>query len=160
MSDKLLSIVLKTSLVAIVLSLLAMCKPSEKVYTVEGNTSSDIQAMIDKAFEKGGGKVVVPAGTYDVGSIQLKSNVELHLEEGALLLGADKSEAYDSFPEEICAIQPERSSKVLVYAYNAENIAITGEGVIDGNGPKFFDTSDPEAVTLSLPALLRSEVAN
>ena len=52
MSDKLLSIVLKTSLVAIVLSLLAMCKPSEKVYTVEGNTSSDIQAMIDKAFEK------------------------------------------------------------------------------------------------------------
>ena len=91
--------------------------------------------MIDKAFEKGGGKVVVPAGTYDVGSIQLKSNVELHLEKGALLLDADKSEAYDSFPEEICAIQPERSSKVLVYAYNAENIAITGEGVIEGNGP-------------------------
>lgn len=131
-----------------------------RILTVKGNTSSDIQAMIDKAFEKGGGKVVVPAGTYDVGSIQLKSNVELHLEEGALLLGADKIEAYDSFPEEICAIQPERSSKVLVYAYNAENIAITGEGVIDGNGPKFFDTSDPEAVTLSLPALLRSEVAN
>ena len=60
--------------------------------------------MIDKAFENGGGKVVVPAGTYDVGSIQLKSNVELHLEKGALLLDADKSEAYDSFPEEICAI--------------------------------------------------------
>ena len=59
----------------------------------------------------------------------VKSNVELHLEKDALLLGADKSKAYDSFPEDICAIQPEGSSKVLVYAYDSQNIAITGEGV-------------------------------
>ncbi len=133
------------------------CMPQNggRSYTVKGNTSADIQAAIDKATRKGGGKVVVPAGVYDVASIQLKSNVELHLEKGALLMGADYSEAYDSFPEDICAIQPENSSKVLVYAYNAENIAITGEGVIDGNGPKFFDTSDPEADFYPKPPIER-----
>lgn len=155
MSERFLSTVSRSSILAAALCLFAMCKPSEKVYTVEGNTSSDIQAKIDKAFSQGGGKVLVPEGTYDVGSIQLRSNVELHLEKGALLLGADYSEAYDSFPEEICAIQPELSSKVLVYAYDAENIAITGEGVIDGNGPKFFDTSDPEAIFYPKPPVER-----
>lgn len=122
--------------------LFTMCSPV-KTFKVKGDTGKDIQAVIDKAFAKGGGKVVVPAGLYKVGSIQLRSNVELHLEKDALLMGGDKSEDYDSFPEEICAIKPENSSKVLVYAYNSRNIAITGEGVIDGQGPKFFDTSAP-----------------
>ena len=140
---------------AAAICLFAMCTPSEKVYTVKGNTGADIQAMVDKAFSKGGGKVVVPAGVYDVGSIQLKSNVELHLEKDALLLGADTSEAYTSFPEDICAIQPEKSSKVLVYAYDSQNIAITGEGVIDGNGPRFFDTSNPNAICYPKPPVER-----
>lgn len=115
-----------------------------RVITVKGGSGSDIQAAVDKAFSRGGGKVVVPAGTYNVGSIQLKSNVELHLDQGAVLLGADKSEAYDSFPSEVCAIKPENSSKVLLYAYDAQNIAVTGEGVIDGQGPKFFDIPSGE----------------
>lgn len=132
---------IKAAGAAVAVCLFAMCSPVWRTYQVKGNTSPDIQAMIDKAFKKGGGKVVVPAGIYNVGSIQLKSNVELHLEKGAILMGADKSEAYDSFPEEICAIQPERSSKVLIYAYDSKNIAITGEGIIDGNGLKFFDTT-------------------
>lgn len=110
-------------------------------YTVNGTSGTDIQAMIDTAFANGGGRVVVPAGTYNVGSIQLKSNVELHLEEDAILLGGTRSEDYDSFPDSVCAIRPENSSKVLVYAYNAENIAITGKGIIDGQGLMFFDTT-------------------
>ena len=146
------SIIAKVFCAAALLCVSVMCTPSVKTYIVKGNTSADIQAMIDKASDKGGGKVVVPAGVYDVGSIQLKSNVELHLEEGALLLGADISEAYDSFPEEICSVQPEGSDKVLVYAYDATNIAITGNGVIDGNGPKFFDTSNPDDIFYSKPA--------
>ncbi len=133
----------------------AMCSPSGRTYMVKGNTGADIQARIDKAFAKGGGKVVVPAGVYDVGSIQLRSNVELHLEKDALLLGADKSEAYDSFPEDVCAIQPEHSSKVLVYAYDSQNIAITGEGVIDGNGPSFFDTTGVDIVFFPKPPVER-----
>lgn len=155
MAERISTLILKSSLLAAALCLFAMCAPSEKVYTVKGNTSADIQAMIDKAFDKGGGKVVVPAGEYNVGSIRLKSNVELHLEKDAHLLGTDNSEAYDSFPEDICAIQPEGSSKVLVYAYDSQNIAITGEGVIDGNGPSFFDKSDPECIFYPKPPVER-----
>ncbi len=129
-----------SSLMAVLL-LFTMCSPSVKEYTVDGNTGADIQKMIDKAFADGGGKVLVPAGCYNVGSIQLKSNVELHLEKDAVVLGSDKSEDYDSFPEEVCAIKPEKSSKVLVYAYNSQNIAITGEGLIDGRGLEFFDVA-------------------
>ncbi len=147
-----LSIIVRASCAAALLCVSVMCTPSVKTYIVKGNSSADIQAMIDKASDKGGGKVVVPAGVYNVGSIRLKSNVELHLEKGALLLGADKSEAYDSFPEEICSVQPEGSDKVLVYAYDATNIAITGNGVIDGNGPAFFDTSNPDDIFYSKPA--------
>ena len=136
-----LSVFVKSSCATVVLCMLTMCAQPGRTYTVNGSTSQDIQTMIDKAFQNGGGKVVVPAGVYDMGSIQLKSNVELHLEKDALLMGADSSEAYDSFPEDVCAIQPENSSKVLIYAYNSQNIAITGEGIIDGNGPRFFDTT-------------------
>ena len=125
----------------VLIAAFTMCAPSQRTFNVKGTTGEDIQAMIDKAFSKGGGKVIVPAGEYSVGSLRLRSNVELHLEKDAVLLGSDKSVDYDSFPEEICAIQPERSSKVLVYAYDEKNIAITGEGIIDGQGPKFFDTS-------------------
>lgn len=127
---------------SVIVVLFSMCSPSGRVYRVKSDTGDAIQLLIDKACAKGGGKVVVPAGVYSVGSIQLKSNVELHLEKDALLLGGDKSEDYDSFPEEVCSIKPEKSTKVLVYAYDAQNIALTGEGMIDGQGPKFFDTTE------------------
>lgn len=108
---------------------------------VKGYSGNDIQTAIDRVHAKGGGVVIVPEGHYDVGSIQLKSNVELHLEKGAYLLGGSRSEDYYSFPEEICRIRPEGSSKVLLYAYDASDISITGEGTIDGQGPAFFDTA-------------------
>lgn len=64
------AVILKSLQAAAVLCMSAMCTPAEKVYTVKGNTSAEIQSMIDKAFSKGGGKVVVPAGLYEVGSIR------------------------------------------------------------------------------------------
>lgn len=108
--------------------------------TVKGSTGRDIQSAIDQVAAQGGGRVIVPAGEYRTGSLQLKSHVDLHLEKGANLLGGAKSEDYFSFPKEICSIQPEKSSKVFLYAWDAEDIAVTGEGTIDGQGPKFFDT--------------------
>lgn len=133
--------IIKISCAISALILFTMCTQTHKTYTVKGQTGEDIQRLIDKAGSRGGGKVVVPAGIYPVGSIHLRSNVELHLEKDAVLLGGDKSEDYDSFPEEVCSIKPEYSSKVLVYAYGEHNIALTGEGMIDGQGLKFFDTT-------------------
>lgn len=123
-------------IVAVVYSL-SSC--TSRSFIVKSYTGEDIQAAIDKVYSKGGGKVVVPPGEYRVGSIQLRSNVELHLEKGAHLIGSDKSEDYYSFPLDICSIRPEESSKVLLYAYDAHNITVSGEGIIDGQGPAFFD---------------------
>lgn len=127
---------------AAVAALLAGCaalshNPVEK--TVKVSSGAEIQAAIDAVACAGGGKVIVPAGRYEVGSIRLRSGVELNLAEGALLLGSTRCEDYFSFPEEVCAIRPENSSRVLIYAWDEHDVAITGKGVIDCQGPTFFD---------------------
>lgn len=129
-----------TKCLIVLASVLALHCPLH-TYKVKGDNGEAIQRQIDRAYSKGGGMVKVPAGTYNVTSIRLRSNVELRLQKGALLLGSPRSEDYFSFPDEICSIRPENSTKVLVYAYNEHNIAITGKGMIDGQGPKFFDTT-------------------
>lgn len=89
------------------------------------NTSA-IQAAIDQAHADGGGRVLIPRGTFLSGSIILKSNVELHLEKKAMLLGSAKLADYGRI----------NMWKALILADSAENIAVTGKGVIDGQGAK------------------------
>jgi len=130
----------RLEIIALSIFLMFVATVSEgKTFKVRGKDGKAIQQTIDRAFSKGGGKVVVPAGVYNVASIRLRSNIELNLEEGAVLLGSTNSADYDSLPEEICSINPEKSTKTLLFAYNSENIALTGLGVIDGQGPTFFD---------------------
>ncbi len=95
-----------------------------------------IQSAVDASAKAGGGKVVLTAGTYLSGTIVLKSNVELHLEHNAILLGSTKHEDYPMQP-----LPKYRSHKdqlggfhALIYAEGVENIAITGSGTIDGQG--------------------------
>ena len=107
--------------------------------TVAGNNGVAIQKTIDEAANAGGGRVVVPAGVYEAGSLRLRSGVELHLERGAVLRGGTRSEDYFEFPDEVCSVKPEGSNRVFIYAWDAENIAITGEGLIDGRGKEFFE---------------------
>jgi len=106
-----------------------------------------IQRAIDAAAEKGG-RVVVPPGRWWTGSLQLKSGVELHLEKGATLLGSTNRVDYnanDVFPENGFSVAEEWSGGHLVWAYRAHDIAVTGEGVIDGNGPAFFGDCDEDS---------------
>ncbi|MFV0378869.1 MAG: glycoside hydrolase family 28 protein [Mangrovibacterium sp.] len=96
-----------------------------------------IQQTIDKASSEGGGRVIVPAGTFLTGCIQLKSNVELHLLKGAVLLGS--TNPYDYFrPKESSAHKSpktdDNSELGLILAVGAENIRLTGFGTIDGQG--------------------------
>ncbi len=96
-----------------------------------------IQEAIDRCRASGGGRVVLEAGVYISGTIRLKSHVTLYLERGALLLGSDRIEDY---PEnETCFTDAvgHRRGKALLYAYDAEEIGIAGEGVIDGRGGVF-----------------------
>lgn len=107
-------------------------------FRVDGFTGAAVQSAVDAALAAGGGRVVVGPGEYAVASIRLGSGIELHLEKGAVLKGSTASRDYDDFPDEVCSIRPEGSRKVLVYAYDADGVAVTGEGVIDGSGPEFF----------------------
>jgi hypothetical protein len=88
-----------------------------------------IQKAIDSCRSSGGGTVLIPAGIYLSGTLQLYSNIELHLEQGAVLKGSPKVRDYFL-----------NGNKVgLLYTENAENISLSGPGNIDGNGDVFMD---------------------
>lgn len=101
------------------------------------NSALKNQKAINKAIvecsKAGGGKVVVPEGKFNTGPVVLKSNVNLVVSKGAtLLFSTDKKlfpivltrwEGMDCLNYQPC-----------IYAYGEENVAITGEGTIDGNG--------------------------
>jgi polygalacturonase len=92
-----------------------------------------IQAAIDSCSLKGGGTFQLTAGTYLSAPIVLKSNITLQLDKGATLLGsADHAEYPAMTLFHLPDLQP------LVSAANAHDLAITGEGVIDGNGESWW----------------------
>jgi len=146
---------LKLMLFAALAAAFSSCDGPVRTFKVKGDSGADIQASIDRASARGGGKVVVPEGEYHVSSILLKSHVDLHLEKGALLIGSEKSDDYDSFPQDVCTINPEKSTKVLLYAFDAEDIALTGEGTIDGSGPSFFEIDPDRPGTYPKPPVER-----
>lgn len=102
-----------------------------------------IQKAIDTCHEKGGGRVICSTGVYKTGSIFLKSNVELYLEQGCKILGSEELDDYkeliaDGF--DIKKIEPKKefTRQALILAINAENIGITGYGEINGSGFAFY----------------------
>ena len=103
--------------------------------TGDGTTldTAAIQKAIDEATSSGGGKVTIPAGTYLAGTIVLKDNVTLHMEEGAQLLGTNDLAQYknlDPFKEGLGA----EVGSAFVVAIDAKNVAIEGKGTLNGNG--------------------------
>ncbi len=108
-----------------------------RVYGAKGDgTTKDtgaIQSAIDDCSKKGGGTVTLAAGTYLSAPILLKSNITLHLDKGATLLGSPDHADYSAKTE---FRAPGRQS--LVSATDAANIAITGEGIIDGAGESWW----------------------
>ena len=104
-----------------------------------------IQAKIDAAAANGGGRVTVGKGVHPCRTLYLKSGVELHLEEGAVILGGTKPEDYDdAMPLDQVytysnAVPATITRKAFIFAQDAHGIAITGKGVIDNSGTAFFD---------------------
>ena len=98
--------------------------------------TSAINSAIQACHSRGGGTVVFDAGTYRTGTIRLLDNITLRLEPGSTILGS--SDLRDYPPIEKAS---EDHDTVLLLAENVHNVAITGEGTIDGNGRSFTDTS-------------------
>lgn len=100
-----------------------------------------LQSAIDQVAASGGGRVTIPPGTFRTGTIYLKSHVELHLAQGARLLGSGDLNDYNptnAFPQNWGSKNEGWSGKHLILALEQDDVAITGEGVIDGNGRAFF----------------------
>ena len=96
-----------------------------------------IQKAVDACADAGGGKVHLQGGTFLSGTIRLKSNVTLHIESGATLLGSTNIADYPDITPEIIYLYRARFTKYLIYAERAENIGLAGRGVIDGQGHHF-----------------------
>lgn len=121
----------KVVLVAILLTFTVNLQAQDykaSLFGIESNgttlNTTSIQAAIDYIHSKGGGRLMLYVGRYLTGTIHLKSNVTLHLEEGAILVGSTNPFDYEKIG----------SWQALIFAHDQENIAITGKGVIDGQG--------------------------
>jgi hypothetical protein len=92
-----------------------------------------LQAAIDACHQNNGGIVLVPAGDFLTGTLQLRSFVTLHLAPKARLLGSTVKADYKAGE----GIPPGNGNMVMLFAANAERISIEGQGTIDGSGAAF-----------------------
>jgi len=98
-----------------------------------------LQAAIDACTRDGGGTVLVPAGTFTIGTVELKSNVTLHIAAGGTLLGSADGKQYhavDAIPLHGDTTLND-GNWAMFFAVHAKNIAIEGPGTIDGQGAQF-----------------------
>ena len=109
-----------------------------KILPAGADETARWQAAIDATARKGGGRVSVPAGRHFVGQLDLRSNVELHLEEGAVLEALPDRRLYRfmSLPFS------EGDWSAILFAQNVTNVAVTGKGEIFGNGSVWLIPSD------------------
>ncbi|MBY5959527.1 hypothetical protein KUV50_15350 [Membranicola marinus] len=105
------------------------------------NTGS-IQTAIDFISQEGGGRLVFYVGRYLTGSIELKSNVTIHLEEGAVLVGVPS--IYDYYSA--------GNFRSLLYSKDQANISVTGKGVIMGNGRSLIKSRNEQKKNGYLPS--------
>ena len=96
------------------------------------NTAA-INKTIDECAKQGGGTVLIPSGSFFCGPIIMKSNINLHLAKGALVIFSPDFNQYPLVTSSFEGVDAARCQSPLV-AENLENIAITGNGILDGNG--------------------------
>ena len=113
-------------------------------YGAKSDTTFDSRPAILQAIShcntNGGGTVLIPAGNYFIkGAITLKSNINLHIAEGARL--EFSTEAADYLPMVLTKWEGTEcfNYSPFIYAYQCTNVAVTGKGTIDGNGSVTFN---------------------
>jgi polygalacturonase len=106
--------------------------------TIKEHATRQIQGLIDRTHERGGGTVVVPEGVHECGTLYMRSGVRLHLEHGALIRGSTELDDYPLHRDfSIRCFADWNGMRSLIYADGQQRIALTGSGVIDGMGEAF-----------------------
>lgn len=128
--------------------IIASGSPGARIYDIrdfggkgDGKTldTPALQAAIDACYRDQGGTVLVPAGTFVIGTTELKSNVTLHIAAGGKLLGVADGKQYfaaDKIPLEGDSTLAD-GNVGLLFAVEAENVTVEGPGMIDGQGAQF-----------------------
>ncbi|MCH5317895.1 MAG: hypothetical protein J1E05_07950 [Eubacterium sp.] len=115
--------------------------------SASGESNSEvINTEIDKLSVFGGGTLVIPEGAYKITSVELKSNVTLFISKGAKLVALSYDEKADLKKNDT----PDHISDGVIFANNAENIRITGGGIICGSGISYTDEPKNEAPLYAL----------
>ncbi len=102
-------------------------------------STAAIQKTIEECAQKGGGTVLVPPGIFLTGTLQLRTNVNLHLESGAVLKGSADVRDYMLGGRRVG----------LLFTQDARNVSITGHGTIDGNGDQYVDLQHAKRIDSS-----------
>lgn len=124
------------------------------------NNRKAIQKAIDECTANGGGRVVVPSGKFLSGTLVLKSNVELYLESGAVLIGSIHQEDLIDFAKEFNDDNKDIGWEggCFLCAFHEENISITGQGAIYGQGDKVFYDDNADEGFHECPLNLRTQL--
>lgn len=97
-----------------------------------------LQKAIDACHRSGGGTVEIPKGSYRIGAIYLKSNVNLHLSKGTMLIASENIDHYPERHTRVAGIEMVWPAAVI-NILDAENASVSGEGTIDCRGKVFWD---------------------
>jgi polygalacturonase len=118
--------------------------PGKKEFLVKANSDTiklatkAIQAAIDACAKQGGGMVVLKPGVYVSGSIFIKSNVHLRIDKGVLILGSQNFNDYPDIDTRVAGIEMKWPA-ALINIIDAENAALTGEGIVNARGKFCWD---------------------
>jgi polygalacturonase len=153
-------------LLLLALSFSSCIQHSTQVYNiadfgaVNSNTvfsTAAIQEAIDKCAGNGGGTVLVPPGKYLAGTLQLKSDVNLHLSPGATLIASGEIDDYPVLEGVTHGFTFGNGVQSFIYCLNGDNVSITGEGEIDLNGRAFVNNSAEPVFDFEADSLQRSQ---
>jgi len=114
------------------------------------NDTVAIQTAIDRCHTAGGGEVRLQTGTFVSGTLYLKSNVRLQIEVSAILLASPRIADYGTDTHHNRYVNETAMDRCFIYAEDVENIALGGDGMIDGNAEAF-----PNAGDLYRPMMIR-----
>ncbi|MDY3920009.1 MAG: glycoside hydrolase family 28 protein [Candidatus Limivivens sp.] len=109
----------------------------EKDVTEETGWTESFRHAVKELEKQGGGMLYVPPGEYRTCSIRLKSHINFHLEQGAVLRFLDEESRYEVVDTEFEGIRG-KMYMPCIYAFDAEDVAVTGNGTIDGQGFRWW----------------------